>query len=175
MVQEVSPTARSAARALSAQVSTRTQVVHALRCDSSSASVLARRAAITCGVFVRTRIPSRTGVLQAAQSPPSPSTCTRQTRQEPMMLRFLSAQRVGILIPNASAASRMVASCSTSTCSPSMLSLTIAQAPFRSASLRRNGRSAGSGRIPDWPPRRSWAVRRIRSRACAPWRGARQY
>ena len=69
-----------------AQVSWRTQVAQSARWSSMMACRFARRAAATCGVSVRTRMPSRTAVLQEARSP-SPSTSTRHTRHEPMQLR----------------------------------------------------------------------------------------
>lgn len=69
-----------------AQVSWRTQVAQSARWSSMMACRFARRAAATCGVPVRTAIPSRTAVLQEATSP-SPSTSTRHTRHEPMQFR----------------------------------------------------------------------------------------
>ena len=45
-----------------------------------------RRASITRGVSVRTRMASATGVLQAATSSGVPSTSTTHTRQEPTLL-----------------------------------------------------------------------------------------
>ena len=73
-------------------------------------------------------MPSATGVVQEAGVPARPSISTRQTRHEPKLSSMSLAQSFGISVPIIIAARMIEVPAGTVTCSPSMVSVTMASA-----------------------------------------------
>ena len=76
-------------------------------------------------LFVRTTMPSATGVVQDAGVPPRPSISTRHNRQEPNASSMSVAQSFGISIPVSIAARMIDVPSGIEICLPSMDSETI--------------------------------------------------
>ena len=80
------------------------------------------------GVWVRTAMPSATGVVQEAGVPARPSISTRHRRQEPKASRLSVAQSLGMSIPARAAARRIEVPPGTVTSTPSMVRPTVVSA-----------------------------------------------
>jgi hypothetical protein len=87
-----------------------------------------RRNFASCGVCVRTTIPSATGVVQDAGVPGRPSISTRQRRQEPKASSESVAHSLGIWVPISEAARMMEVPAGTRRSCPSMTKRTVSVA-----------------------------------------------
>ncbi len=85
-----------------------------------------RRSRFSRSVWVRTTMPSTTGVVQEDGVPVRPSTSTRQSRQEPKDSSMSVEQSLGICVPISIAARMTDVPSGTVTVVPSMVSVTVA-------------------------------------------------
>ncbi len=83
-----------------------------------------RRMSASRRVWVWTRMPSATGVVQEAGVPLAPSISTRHSRHEPKAAMLSVAQSLGILTPSSAAARITEVPAGTVTGVPSIVSVT---------------------------------------------------
>ncbi len=89
-------------------------------------SMTPRRRSASSGVWVRTFIPSATGVVHDAGEPLRPSMSTRHMRHEPKGSRLSVAHSFGMSMPHSVAARITEVPSGTSTCLPSISTDTVA-------------------------------------------------